>query len=187
MRRAILLAAALAAFLVSTVNAVPVAPERSNGAAAVVVLVTLKGEIEIETYPADAPKSVARFVDLAKRGHYRGTRFHWVQPGIVQVGDLLSRDMTKRADWGRGGSGPLNSLRPIGVAETSKRKFERGIVGLAYQGRQKPEEADCQIFILKAPNPALEGKYAAIGHVIKGMGVVDKIVVEDRIKDVLVR
>ncbi|HQX83353.1 MAG TPA: peptidylprolyl isomerase, partial [Vicinamibacterales bacterium] len=61
----------------------------------VVVLETAKGVVEIETYPGEAPKSVAHFLELAKRGFYRGQRFHWVQPGLVQAGDPLSRDITK--------------------------------------------------------------------------------------------
>ena len=155
--------------------------------APVIVLTTSKGVIEIETFPTEAPKSVARVVELAKGGFYRGTRVHWVQPGIVQLGDQLSRDMTKRDKWGTGGSGLKQAVRPIGVTEFTKRRFETGIVGLAYRTGDKPQQADCQIFILKAPNPALNGKYAAIGRVTKGMDVVNKIELVDLIKDVAVR
>jgi peptidylprolyl isomerase len=95
--------------------------------------------------------------------------------------------MTKKSQWGKGGSGPRQSARPIGVAEISKRPFVRGIVGLAYQAYQTPDVADCQFFIVKMTNPELNGKYAAIGRVIKGMDVVDKLEVEDMIKDVTVR
>jgi cyclophilin family peptidyl-prolyl cis-trans isomerase len=183
-----LLAAAALVLLPSPLLA-PLSAQARNSAppAPVVVLTTAKGVIEIETFPGEAPKSVARFVELAKSGFYRGTRFHWVEPGVAQVGDQLSRDMTKRDLWGTGGSGYKMSARPIGVAELSMRRFERGIVGLAYRSGQKPELADSQIFILTHPNPALNGKYAVIGRVIKGMEVVDKIVVTDMIKNVSVR
>lgn len=40
---------------------------------------------------------------------------------------------------------------------------------------------------MKAANPALNGKHAVVGRVIKGMDVVDKIEVDDMIKDVSVR
>jgi cyclophilin family peptidyl-prolyl cis-trans isomerase len=173
--------------LCSTVVCVAASAGQAKPAAPVVVLTTVKGVIEIETFPAEAPKSVARFVELAKSGFYRGNRFHWVQPGVAQVGDQLTRDMTKRDMWGTGGSGPRQSPRPIGVAEIGKRRFERGIVGLAYRAGQKPELADSQIFILTAPNPALNGKYAILGRVIVGMTVVDKIAIADMIKDVTVR
>ena len=57
---------------------------------------------------------------------YRGQRFHWVDQGVVQFGDPLTRDMTKQQAWGTGGSGPGNTNRPIGVAEPSKKPFVRG-------------------------------------------------------------
>ena len=156
-------------------------------AGATVVLETTKGSIEIETLPGDAPKSVARFLELAKASFYREQRFHWVQPHLIQTGDPLSRDMTKMDKWGTGGSGPRFTTRPIGVAETSKRPFTRGTVGLAYVTGRPPESADSQFFILKVPNPNLNGKYAVIGRVTKGMGVVDKIEKLDVIKMVSIK
>ncbi|MBP6715234.1 MAG: peptidylprolyl isomerase [Acidobacteria bacterium] len=157
-------------------------------AAPVVVLETAKGIVEIETFPEDSPKSVAHFVELARKGFYRGQRFHWVQAGsIVQTGDPLSRDLTKMREWGTGGSGYKGAPKPVGVAEPAKKKFERGIVGLAYQTNRKPETADSQFFILLSPNPALNGKYAALGKVIKGMDVLAKIEMQDLIKNVSVR
>ena len=151
-------------------------------AAPVIVLETARGTIEIETYPTEAPKSVEHILALAKNNFYRGLRFHWVQPGVIQVGDPSSRDMTKQDAWGKGGSGS-----PIGVAEPSKRPFVRGSVGLAYRQDQRPVAADSQIFILRIPNPALNNKYAMIGHVIKGMEVADKIEMTDVIKSVSVK
>lgn len=177
-----LLAVAIVSALIS--SPVTVLTEQAKPAAQanpVVVFQTVKGDIEIELFPAEAPKSVERVLDLVDHNWYRGQRFHWVQPGVVQFGDPLSRDMTKQDSWGSGGSGPANTVRALGVVEKNKRKFERGIVGLAYRVGSRPESADSQIFILKGPNPAAEGKYASIGRVIKGMEVVDKIQLADRI------
>ncbi len=148
----------------------------------VVVLETAKGTIEIEMFQADAPKSVAHVLALVRNGFYRGLRFHWSQPGVIQVGDPASRDMSRMDTWGNAGSG-----RSIGVAEISKRKFEKGIVGLAYREGQKPTAADSQIFILRAPNPKLDGKYTAIGRVITGMNVVEKIEKPDMLKQAYVK
>jgi peptidyl-prolyl cis-trans isomerase B (cyclophilin B) len=182
----------LAAVVISLVfSSAPSLYSQSNPGAPpspVLVLTTAKGVIEIELFAADAPKSVARILELAKRNFYRGQRFHWVQPGVAQFGDVQSRDMTKQNDWGRGGSGPMNRLMPIGVAEISKRSFDRGIVGYAYQNNQRPTDADSQLFIIKAANPGLNGKYAVVGRVTaKSMAVVDKIEKDDMIKDVSVR
>jgi cyclophilin family peptidyl-prolyl cis-trans isomerase len=155
--------------------------------APVIVLETAKGVLEIETFPEDAPKSVAHFVALVKRGFYRGQRFHWVQPTLVQAGDPYSRDITLQKQWGTGGSGPGRSNKPIGVAEFSKRPFVRGTVALAYRPQWKPETADSMFFILLANNPGLNGKYTVLGHVTKGMNVADKIGMNEVIKNMTVK
>jgi cyclophilin family peptidyl-prolyl cis-trans isomerase len=150
------------------------APAASNP---VLLLETVKGEVEIELWPVEAPKSVAHILALTGRNFYRAQRVHWVQSGVIQFGDPLTRDMTKQYNWGTGGSG-----RPVNIAESSKKPFLRGSVGLAYRDGQKPTSADSQIFILKVANPALVGKYALLGRVTKGMNVVDKLAMGDEIK-----
>ena len=148
----------------------------------VVVLETQKGTIEIELFQADAPKSVAHLLALVRNGFYRGLRFHWSQPGVIQVGDPTSRDMSRMDSWGNAGSG-----RSVGVAEISKRKFEKGIVGRAYREGQKTPPAPRQNINLRAPNPKLDGKYCAIGRVIAGMNVVEKIEKPDMLKNAYVK
>ncbi len=132
----------------------------------VIVLDTVKGTIEIELFPAEAPKSVEHVLALVRRNFYRGLRFHWVNSAVAQVGDPGTRDVTKKDSWGMGGSGT-----PIGVEEFSKRKFVRGSVGMAH--RDGAKTSDSQIFIAKAVNPNLDGKYNMIGRVTRGMDVVD--------------
>jgi cyclophilin family peptidyl-prolyl cis-trans isomerase len=164
------------------------APAKPAAAAAgpVLVLGTTKGDIEI-TLDGDAPKSIAHILDLAKTTFYRGQRFHWVEAGVVQVGDPNTRDMTKQEQWGLGGSGPGNANKPIGAAEPSKKPFLRGTVGLAYLKDRKPESADSQFFIMRFGNPALNGKYAMLGHVTKGLDVLDKIERGDVLRQVTVK
>lgn len=175
------------ALLVSHAPVVSSAVDASTSAAPIVVIETAKGTIEIETFPDTAPVSVAHFVQLAGKGFYRGLRVHWVQPGLIQTGDPLSRDITKQKEWGTGGSGPGRSNKPLGVAEITDHKFVRGDVGLAYRLNWKPETADSMFFILRAANPALNGKYVALGKVIKGMDVVDKVEMNEILKNVTVR
>jgi cyclophilin family peptidyl-prolyl cis-trans isomerase len=186
MRRSLLSVGLAATFLISCVALLAQA-KPAGGAAPILVIETAKGVIEVETFPTEAPKSVAHILELAKRGFYRGQRFHWVATGVIQAGDPLSRDLTKQKEWGSGGSGLRNSNKPIGVFEPTKRRFERGIVGYAYRGGFKPETADSMFFILTGPNPALNGKYAALGRVIKGIEVADKIAANDVIKNISVR
>jgi cyclophilin family peptidyl-prolyl cis-trans isomerase len=165
----------------------PVPLAQTKASNPVLVLETVKGTIEIELWPAEAPQSVARILELAKQNFYRGQRIHWAQPGVVQFGDPLTRDMTKQDQWGTGGSGSRNSPRPIGVKEVSKKPFVRGSVGYAYRLNRRPEDADSQMFILTTPNPALNGKYAHLGTVTKGLAVVDKLERADMIKLVMVK
>jgi cyclophilin family peptidyl-prolyl cis-trans isomerase len=147
------------------------AQQKSPGAGPIVVLETVKGTIEIETYPEEAPKTVARIVELVKKNFYNGLRFHRSEPGfLIQVGDPVSRDVSRESWWGRQGSG-----KSIGAAEiTKKRKNIAGAVAMAHPGTD-PTTADSQFFILRRAAPELDGKYTVFGHVLKGMDVVAKI------------
>ena len=159
------------------------AQTRSPGAGPVIVLETVKGTIEIETYPEEAPKTVARVIELVKKNFYNGLRFHRAEPGfLVQVGDPVSRDVSRESWWGRQGSG-----KAIGVAEiTRKRKHIAGAVAMAHPGTD-PTTADSQFFILRRAAPELDGKYTVFGHVLKGMDVVAKIQRGDILKRAYVR
>jgi cyclophilin family peptidyl-prolyl cis-trans isomerase len=147
------------------------AQQKSPGAGPIVVLETAKGTIEFETYPEEAPKTVARIVELVKKNFYNGLRFHRAEPGLlIQVGDPVTRDMSRQSWWGRQGSGKV-----IGVAEiTKKRRHVTGAVSMAYPGNDKTE-ADSQFFIMRRPAPEWDGKYTVFGKVLKGMDVVAKI------------
>jgi cyclophilin family peptidyl-prolyl cis-trans isomerase len=154
----------------------------SPGAGPVIVVETVKGIFEFETYPNEAPKTVARIVELVNKRFYNGLRVHRVEPKfVVQLGDPTTRDMTKQADWGRMGSGT-----PIGVAEITKtRTHVRGAVAMAHAG--DPSKADSQWYVTLTPQPRLDGKYTVFGMVISGMDVVTKLEVTDRIVRVTVR
>lgn len=148
----------------------------------VVVLETVKGTIEIELFQKDAPKTVARILTLVRQNFYRGQRFHRVEPNfLIQIGDPQTRDFTKRARWGSGGSG-----QQLGVAEIVKaRRHVRGAVGMAHAG--DPKRADSQFYILRGARPALDGKYAIIGRVVAGMDVVDRTELTDMVRKVSVK
>lgn len=182
--RILVVLAAVAIVAGTAASAQKPAPAAAPKAAAgpVLLIDTVKGPVEVELYPSDAPQSVAKILDLVKTNFYRGQRIHHAQAGIVQFGDPLSRNMQKLSEWGFGGSG-----KRIGVKETSKRTFDRGAVGFAYQADRKPEDADSQIFIIRIANPGINGKYAMLGHVTKGMDVVDKLGMGDVIKNVTLK
>ena len=134
--------------------------------APIIVVETAKGTFEIETYPDEAPKTVAHIVDLVKRGFYDGQRVHRALPGfVVQWGDPRSRDVGETAEWGRGAA--ASSGAPIGVAEiTKKRTHIKGAVAVAHLGN--PARADSQIFVTLADRRDLNGRYAVFGRVVNG-------------------
>jgi cyclophilin family peptidyl-prolyl cis-trans isomerase len=140
---------------------------------------TAKGTIDIRLFAADAPKTVAQILGLAKRNFYRGQRIHRVERSLVQFGDPASRDVSRQAWWGRSGSGNV-----IGVAEFSKRTHARGTVSMAHSGN--PANADSQMFILKTATPAYDGKHVIVGQVASGMDVVDRLEVGDVLRQVRV-
>lgn len=158
------------------------AQQKSPGAGPVVVLETVKGTIEIETYPEEAPKTVGRILELVQKNFYNGLRFHRAEPNfVIQVGDPVSRDMSRQTWWGRQGSG-----KPIGVAEiTKKRRHGVGAVSLAHGGT--PAAGDSQFFITRRAAPELDGKYTVFGKVLKGMDVVAKIQRGDILKRAYVK
>ena len=157
-------------------------PQTSPGAGPVIVLETVKGTIEFETYPEEAPKTVARILELVKKGWYNGQRFHRAEPKfIIQVGDPQSRDMSKQDWWGRSGYG-----KPIGVSEiTKKRRHVRGAVAMANSG--DPRMADSQFYITLRAAPELDAKHTVFGRVIAGQTVIDRIVKGDILKKASVK
>ena len=153
--------------------------------APLIVVETTRGTFAFDTYPREAPVSVAHIVQLARRGFYDGQRVHRAVPGFVtQFGDPQTRDLDKRSVWGRGVEASSGS--PIGVAEvTLKRKNVALAVGLAHAG--EPAQADSQLYILLEARPALDGQYAVIGHVVEGEDVPARLQAGDEIKRVYVR
>jgi peptidylprolyl isomerase/peptidyl-prolyl cis-trans isomerase B (cyclophilin B) len=127
------------------------------------------GEIRIEFYPDDAPKTVENFVALAKKGFYDGLRFHRVVPGFVAQGGDPKGDGT---------GGPGYKIK----AEFNKQKHLRGSVAMARSA--DPDSAGSQFYITFGPQPSLDGQYTVFGRVVSGMEHVDKIKVGDKMKSV---
>jgi peptidyl-prolyl cis-trans isomerase B (cyclophilin B) len=159
--------------------------QTSPGAGPVVVIETVKGTIEFETYPEDAPKTVAHVLNLVRRNYYTGQRIHRSEANfVIQMGDPQSRDLSKKDLWGRGPAS--NSGRPVGVAEISKKRMhKKGAVGMAHSGNAA--QADGQFYVTRRATPSLDGRYAVFGQVISGSDVVDKIEVGDLIKRMYVK
>jgi cyclophilin family peptidyl-prolyl cis-trans isomerase len=136
------------------------------------VIETEYGNIEIELFPKEAPKTVARISELANKGFYNGLTFHRVVPGfVVQGGDPLGN--------GTGGSG--QNL----PAEFNAHKHVEGSVAMARAA--DPNSADSQFYIALGTIPHLDGSYTVFGQVKSGMDSVKKIKVGDKMKKVSVK
>jgi len=138
------------------------------------------GEIVIELFPEDAPRTVENFVKLARSGFYNGVSFHRVEPGFVaQAGDPQTKTLPP-GDRRLGTGGPGYTIK----AEFNKRPHVRGTVAMART--QDPDSAGSQFYITFKPAPFLDGQYTVFGQVTKGMDVVDGIAVGDRMKTVTI-
>jgi len=149
------------------------------------VVETSRGTFAFETYPREAPRTVAHVVALVRGGFYDGQRVHRAIPGfLAQWGDPQSRDPDKAADWGRGPG--ASSGTPIGVAEISKKRSHlAGAVGIAHPGR--PAAADSQIYVTLAARSDLDGYYTVFGQIIDGAEVPAMIERGDVIKRMYLR
>lgn len=152
---------------------------QSGNAPPVVVVETSKGVFSFETFPIEAPLTVAHVVALVKSGFYDGQRVHRAVPGfVVQLGDPQSKDLSKRGVWGKGAA--ASSGHPIGAAEIStKRTHVRGAVGMAHLG--DPSLADSQIYITLDARPDLDNRYVVFGQVVSGIDVPAELQVGDSI------
>ena len=157
----------------------------AQSAGPVIVVETTKGTFEFETYPADAPKTVAHIVDLVKSAFYDGQRIHRALQGfLVQWGDPRSRDLSRDADWGLGPD--ASSGHPVGVSEIRKKhSHTRGAVALAHQGN--PALADSQIYVTLANRPDLNNRYTVFGHIVSGDDVPARLERGDLVRKMYVK
>jgi peptidyl-prolyl cis-trans isomerase B (cyclophilin B) len=132
------------------------------------VIETSAGTFVIDLAPESAPNQAAYFMKLASSGAYDGTIFHRVvKYGMVQGGDPISKDPSKRALYGTGGQ---NAVK----AEARAPKMTRGsVAAVLVPGR--PDSAGAQFFILLADQPSLDNQYTVFGHVADGLDVLQKI------------
>jgi peptidyl-prolyl cis-trans isomerase A (cyclophilin A) len=134
------------------------------------------GDIEVEFYEAEAPRTVANFVALAlgsvewtdprgvkaARPLYNGTIFHRVIPRfMIQGGD----------PQGTGTGGP--GYRWKDEASALRVKHDRpGLLSMANAG---PNSNGSQFFLTEVPTPWLDGKHAVFGKVVDNLPLVAQI------------
>jgi len=124
------------------------------------VMHTNHGDITLELFDEDAPKTVENFKKLAGDNFYNGVIFHRViKDFMVQGGDPTGT--------GRGGPGYTFE------DEFNDNKIVRGALAMANAG---PNTNGSQFFIVTTDAaPWLDGKHTVFGRVADGMEVIDKI------------
>jgi cyclophilin family peptidyl-prolyl cis-trans isomerase len=121
---------------------------------------TTQGDITIELFDADAPKTVENFKKLAADGFYDGLTFHRIIKDFMIQGGCPQ---------GTGTGGPGYSFED----EFNEHKVVRGALAMANSG---PNTNGSQFFIVTTgAAPWLDGKHTVFGEVTGGLGVVDVI------------
>jgi cyclophilin family peptidyl-prolyl cis-trans isomerase len=128
------------------------------------ILHTNHGDITLELFDEDAPKTVANFTKLADDNFYEGVIFHRViKDFMVQGGDPT----------GTGSGGPGYTFED----EFNDHKVVRSALAMANAG---PNTNGSQFFIVTVDAaPWLDGKHTVFGRVVDGMEVVDRIEASD--------
>jgi cyclophilin family peptidyl-prolyl cis-trans isomerase len=123
-------------------------------------MTTNHGDITIELFDDDAPKTVENFRKLARDGFYDGLVFHRVIKDFMIQGGCPQ---------GTGTGGPGYTFED----EINPHKIVRGALAMANAG---PNTNGSQFFIVTtAAAPWLDGKHTVFGEVTSGMDAVDAI------------
>ncbi|MGJ3243075.1 MAG: peptidylprolyl isomerase [Opitutales bacterium] len=133
-----------------------------------VVMETTAGDIRLELFHNQSPKTVAQFLEYAEEDFYQGTLFHRVIDGFMIQGggftpELERKEPTKPNLPNEAFNGLKNTRGTIAVARTMEK-----------------DSGNAQFFINVSDNPNLDHGavnfgYAVFGRVTSGMEVVDAI------------
>ena len=129
---------------------------------------TSQGTFTIELFEDQNPLTAKNFIDLAQKGFYDGTRFHRVISNfMIQGGDPLTKDASRKKFWGTGGPGyEIKDEFGTGLSNVP------GTISMANHG---PNTGGSQFFVNTAKNTFLDEKHPVFGKVIGGMDIVNKI------------
>ncbi len=131
------------------------------------VIKTAYGEMTLAFWPEVAPKTVENFKKLAREGFYDGTAFHRIIKGFMIQGGCPN---TKVGASGMPGTGdPGYKVK----AEFNAKPHVKGVISMARSSH--PDSAGCQIFISDGDAKFHDNQNTAIGALVKGAHVLDKL------------
>ncbi|PCJ23839.1 MAG: peptidyl-prolyl cis-trans isomerase [Flavobacteriales bacterium] len=136
------------------------------------IIKTDKGDMTIELYEKDAPKTVENFTALIKKGYYNGLTFHRVLPDFVIQGGCPD---------GTGAGGPGYEIDC--ELDGDNQYHDKGVLSMAHAGRNT---GGSQFFICHSRNNTahLDGNHTCFGKVIEGLDVIDQIAEGDKMNSV---
>ena len=130
---------------------------------------TSMGDFTISLDNTNTPITAGNFEKLASQGFYSGVKFHRVIAGfMIQTGDPLSKDETKKSLWGTGGPG-------YQFNDEIKPATNKNIVGAVAMANSGPNTNGSQFFINLVQNDYLDPNYTVFGQVTSGLDVVEAI------------
>lgn len=143
---------------------------------------TRLGDIELELYPEQAPKTVEAFLSYIKRGYYNNSSFYRVLNDDNQQSDAAKAELIQ---GGLYKSNPkVHDTLPGIPHETTQQTHLQHKAGTISLARLAPGTATSEFFICLADQPGFDfggennadGQgYAAFGKVVKGMDIVRRI------------
>jgi HEAT repeat protein/cyclophilin family peptidyl-prolyl cis-trans isomerase len=136
-----------------------IVPDYSGAPKPRAALTTARGEIEIELYAGDAPLGLEYLVSVVESGEIVGTEFGRVVPNFVAQQRPIRNEGTLRD-------------------EVSRRGLTRGNLSWASSGLDTGRPG---YTLGSTPQPHNEGDFTALGGVVRGMDVVDRLELGDRI------
>ncbi len=136
------------------------------------IIKTEKGDMTVEFYHKDAPKTVENFINLAESGFYNGLTFHRVIPDFVIQGGCPD---------GTGAGGPGYSIDC--ELDGDNQYHDRGVLSMAHAGRNT---GGSQFFICHSRNNTshLDRNHTCFGKVVEGVDIVDDIRQGDKINSI---
>lgn len=140
-----------------------------------VLLETNYGSFTLGLYGNDAPKTVANFVGLINKNFYDGILFHRVVPNfVIQAGDPMTKEESKKDLWGRGGEsiyGAHFADELDSNTNSYQTGYAKGVLAMANRG---PNTNSSQFFIC-LEDLALPKNYTIFGKVTDGMDIIERI------------
>jgi len=122
------------------------------------------GDIKLELYCEETPKTAKNFIALAASGYYDGCKFHRNIKGFMaQTGDPTGKGKGGESIYG----GHFNDEIKDGLKHN-----KRGVLSMANSG---PNTNGSQFFLTYAAQSSLDLKYTVFGKLIDGFENLDSL------------